>query len=253
MTKSIKFIQVNIYKGKYLDALLDFLVKEKPDFIAMQEVSSGCVNYYNDKTVDLFEIIKDKLRLEGVFNQDFEILESKGTFGNAVFSRFEIVKKNVLALKDSMTLPFKKISDKSFFPYIPRHLLDATINFGGQQIHAISWHGTWTAPPTDTEETIRQANLVASYLKVLKEPFILGGDLNATPQSKTVGLINNVANNLMMGSGVTETTNLKVHKIAPRGFLVDYVFTSNHFKFKKITVPQLTVSDHLSVVAELEL
>jgi len=253
MNKVIKFIQINFYKGKYLEALLDFLINEKPDLIAMQEVSSGCVNFCEDKTVDLFELIKEKLGFEGIFNKDFEILEPKGTFGNAVFSRFKIVDKNVLTLKEPMELPFKKLNDESFSPFIPRHLLDATVDFDDKQIHAISWHGTWTAPPTDTDETLRQANLVAGYLKSLNEPFILGGDLNATPQSKTVGIVNSVANNLMMNSSVLETTNLKIHKIAPRGFLVDYIFTSDHFKLKKLTVPQITVSDHLPIVAELEI
>ncbi|HLA04031.1 MAG TPA: hypothetical protein VJ065_02220, partial [Patescibacteria group bacterium] len=122
----------------------------------------------------------------------------------------------------------------------------------GRKVSAISWHGAWTAPPTDTDETLRQAKEVANYLKNLKEPFILGCDMNAVIQGKTAGLISQSANNLMMNSQVLQTTHPKIHKIAPRGFLIDYIFTSPHFKLKKLEVPQVTISDHLPVVAELE-
>ncbi|OGD84339.1 hypothetical protein A2165_00100 [Candidatus Curtissbacteria bacterium RBG_13_40_7] len=253
MPQVIKFIQINIYKGKWLDDLLDYLLRESPDFVSVQEITSGCTNYYNDKNADLFEIIKSKLNYDGIFHIDFEVLEPKGTFGNGVFSRHKIIDKTVLTLKDPRVLTIEETEDDSVFASLPRHMLDARCNFNGKTIHAMSWHGTWTAPPHDTDVTLKQAQMVADYLKSLKEPFILGGDLNAVPQSKTVGLFNKVTNNLMMGSGILETTNLKVHKIAPRGFLVDYIFTSNHFRLKRLTVPRVTVSDHLPVVAELEL
>ena len=131
-------------------------------------------------------------------------------------------------------------------------MVSAECDLNGQKIRAISWHGAWTAPPTDTEETLRQAKLVTDYLTFLKEPFILGCDMNAVPQGKSAGLINQSANNLMMNSGVLQTNHPKVHKIAPRGFLIDYIFTSSHFKLKKLEVPQFTISDHLPVIAELE-
>ena len=80
----------------------------------------------------------------------------------------------------------------------------------------------------------------------------MGGDLNAIPQSKTVGNINRVARNLMMDSGILATTNVKIHKIAPRAYLVDYIFTSSHFDLVKLSVPNITVSDHLPVIASIE-
>ena len=145
-----------------------------------------------------------------------------------------------------------KFNDFKSFTKFPRNLLSAQCVIDGQRIRTISWHAAWTAPPTDTEETLRQAKDVADYLKNLKGPFILGCDMNALPQSRTVGLINAVANNLMMNSGVLQTTQPKIHKIAPRGFLIDYIFTSSHFKLKKLEVPEVVISDHLPVVAELE-
>jgi len=77
--------------------------------------------------------------------------------------------------------------------------------------------------------------------------------LNNVIGTKTLGLISSAANNLMVGSNVPMTTHPKIHKIAPRGFLVDYIFASKHFKLQSLKVPQVLVSDHLPVVAELEI
>ena len=99
---------------------------------------------------------------------------------------------------------------------------------------------------------MRQAGIVADYLKNLDSPFILGCDANNVAESKTIGTISKVAINLMVGSGISQTTHPTKHKIAPRGFLVDYIFTSNHFKLLRLQVPEILVSDHLPVVAELE-
>ena len=57
----IKALQVNIWKGKFLDGLVEFLKREDPDIIFMQEVTTGALNFYENKSVDLFEELKDRL------------------------------------------------------------------------------------------------------------------------------------------------------------------------------------------------
>ena len=248
----LKFIQINIYKGQYLDALIRFLKDQNPDFISMQEVTAHELNLC-DKNLDLFDYFKKELRLNGVVDKVTKPTDAQDSYlGNAVFSRFEILDSEVLALKTFEGITLAKIDMVENFPLLSRHLISAECTVHGRKVHAISWHGAWTAPPTDTEKTLRQAKEVAGFLKNLKEPFILGCDMNAVIQGKTAGLISQSANNLMMNSGVLQTNHPKIHKIAPRGFLIDYIFTSPHFKLKKLEVPEVTISDHLPVVAELE-
>ena len=251
----IKFIQVNIYKGKYLDSLVEFLKNEKPDFVTMQEVTTYKLNNWDDKGIDLFEYIKGELGYEGVYNGDLKLEGSlESTFGNAVLTKFPVVGSNVLVLNEFRPLTFAEIDHgEDIWPFVPRHVLDLTVQVENQNVHAMSWHGAWTAPPQDTEITVGQATKVADYLRGLSEPFILGVDMNAIPQSKSAENISEAANNLMLGSNVVQTTHPTIHKIAPRGFLIDYIFTSPEFKLKSLKVPLVTVSDHLPVIAELEL
>src|SRR3989344_4344218 len=254
--QTLKFIQVNIYKGKYMENLLDFLKDENPDFITMQEVTTKGFNLCSDKEANLFELIKSELKMNGAFNGDLKLAGSRDSFfGNAVFSKYKIIKSNVIVLKTFRPVTIDELDGVSgeIREQIPRHLLDAEVDCFGKIMHILSWHGAWTAPPADTAETLRQAKLVANYLACLDKPFILGGDLNNIMGSKTLGFIENIANNLMRGSDAVQTTHPTVHRIARRGYFIDYIFCSSQFRTKAIRVPQVLVSDHLPVVGELEI
>lgn len=254
--QTLKFIQVNIYKGKYFENLLDFLKEENPDFITMQEVTTKGFNLYRDKKANLFEFIKSELKMEGVFNGDLKLEGSADSFfGNAVFTKYGIIKSNVVVLKSFRPVTIEELDGISgeIREQISRHLLDAVVNYFGKIMHILSWHGAWTAPPQDTPETLRQAKLVAGYIRLLDEPFIIGGDLNNIMGSKTLEIVESEANNLMRGASIKQTTHPTVHKIAPEGFLIDYIFCSKDFKLKSLSVPQVLVSDHLPVVCELEI
>ena len=251
----IKFIQINIYEGKYLDDLILFLKKEEPDFISMQEVTTGGFNLYFDKQANLFEILKEKLQMHGVFHGDLVLSsDNKSLFGNAVFSKWPIVNRQIVTLCKFRPISLEELSSNksTVREIIDRHLLDTSVEVQGKTLHILSWHGAWTAPPHDTSLTFKQARIVHDYLKNISSPFVLGGDLNAVMSSKTVKLVETVSSNLMKHASVKMTTNPKVHKIAPRGFLVDYIFSSFDFKLLSVDVPQITVSDHLPVVANLE-
>ena len=250
----IKFIQINTYKGKYLDALVDFLSSEQPDVVSMQEVTAGKLNEFEDKSANMFDLLCQKLGYKGVYNGDVKLEgDLNSTFGNAVLTKLPIVDSHIEVLHEFRPLTMKEIeSEPVVWEQVPRHVLDLMVEIGGRKVHVMSWHGAWAAPPQDTEETVRQAKLIAQYLISLNEPFILGCDSNELLQSETIQTINEVATNIMEGSGILQTTHPKVHKIVPRGYLIDYIFTSKDVKVKSIRVPQVTISDHLPVIAELE-
>lgn len=257
MAKAFKFIQINIYKGKYLDSLVSFLKSEEPDFISMQEVTWGALNLCEDRKTNLFELLKEKLSMAGVCYFDWKVKENPGSLGNAVFSKYPITDHKVIVLNEPVEVDMDFVQGELGFENAPRHIIDALVDVnGGHLVHTISWHGAWTAPPVDTKETLRQSRMVRDYLQELnnkREPFLLGGDLNSIRDNETIKLLSRAANNLMLGSGFKQTTHPKIHKIAPRGFLVDYIMTSKDFKVKSLRVPDIIVSDHLPVVAEVEM
>lgn len=251
----LKVVQINIYKGKYLNDLLSFLDKEDPDIITFQEVTSGIINLYRDKNLDLFNLLRDHLKqYDAVREIDFTINVDAGSLGNAVFSKFKIINSKVVRLKNQISISSVDAADESLIPTLPRHVLDAVCDVGGHRVHVMSWHGAWTAPPQDTPETLRQAKMVRKYLGELNksnQPFILAGDLNNIAENQTIMIIEEAAVNTMRTLSLKSTLHPKVHKISPRGYPVDYIFTSKHFRVKIIQVPLILISDHLPVVAQL--
>lgn len=253
----LKFLQINIFKGKFLDELLEYIKAVNPDIIVMQEISCGKINLFKDEKADLVELIRVKTGYHGVFHSDVEIVgDPSALFGNAVFAKRPILKSHVVELKTFRPLTFFELRNNpgNIWAELPRHMLDAVVDFDGEQIHAISVHGRRVAPPVDDLENVRQAHLMADHLKSLgDELFIVGGDFNMPLQSEVIKIISSVSENLMERSGVRQTLNPKVHVLGEKGFLVDFIFTSKHFKKISLEVPQVMVSDHLPVVAELEL
>lgn len=251
----IKFVQINAYRGMYKDNLIAYINKIEPDFIAMQEVSSGAVNLAESKE-DLFVLYKDNTGMEGVREIDFTTKPVEGSFGNAVFSRHKISSVLVTRFSGQIIKDVTALNDPKTFPATPRHLLEVHVDYKGRNLAIMSWHGVWQAPPVDNVATGAQADQVCArldYLNSVGIPFILGGDLNAVPESYTVSEVEKRCVNLMKRLDVNMTTHPKVHKIAPRGFVVDYIFTSKHFKVIEVEVPTVTISDHLPVYAQLEI
>lgn len=252
----LKFIQINIYKGRYFDELVDFLKEEAPDFISMQEVSAGKLNNYESKDVNLFELLSQKLSYKGVFHSDVEILgDPNASFGNAVFSKWPILDSKIVVLNTFRPMTLTEfVSDPAIWASISRHMLDVVCQVGGVGVHAISVHGRRIAPPVDNPESTRQANLIVDHLRFLgNEPFVVGGDFNMPPETSAITIVSRMANNLMQDLRIKQTLNPAAHELGEHGYLVDYIFTSKHFELKSLAVPQVTVSDHLPVIAQLEL
>ncbi|MBI2552377.1 endonuclease/exonuclease/phosphatase family protein [Candidatus Uhrbacteria bacterium] len=274
----LKVIQINIYHGKFLDKLISFLRGEQPDIITMQEVSGGRVNFWADQRMDIFQHLRSALGLEGVVAPMFRLIGDSSSYeSNAVLARGKILASNTVQLKayrDYSDLLWEKDG-----PEMPRNALDVIVRFspparGGSPLlpeegrgvvgeegvgegifHILSTHGAWTKAPVDTPEKIRQARLLAEYLRGLgDEPFILGGDFNMEPGSEVIRILDKAASNTCYGSGINNTLNLRTHRAAEvlgAGRLVDFIYTSPHFRVESIDAPEVDVSDHLPVRAML--
>lgn len=253
----LKVIQVNIYRGKFLDKLVDFLCAEQPDVVAMQEVSGGKVNFWPDKTIDTFYHIKKALGLEGVVAPMYRLRGDPSAYeGNAVFARGNVRAQKVVRLS-----PYRQYAEvpwETEGPTMPRLALDLAVEISGRTFHVVCTHGAWTKNPVDTPEKIRQTRLLADHLRTLNDaPFVLSGDFNMEPGSEVINIIDEVARNAVYGSAIKNTLNLRTHRAAATigsgGKLVDFIYTSPHFRVERVEVLDVDVSDHLPVRAILSI
>ena len=253
--KTVKFIQVNVFLGTYLGALIDFLRAEEPDIISMQEVSTGALCKSAPPIDDVFGALQEALGYDGVRHADIQLNNDSGsTSGNAILTHLPIVDSQVVTLKTFRPLSLEEtMKNPALIQQLPRHALDVQVKVGTKTLRALSWHGAWVAPPQDTPELLRQAQILSTYIKSLKAPFVMGCDANAVVQSKTIQAVGNGIRNCMLGSGILQSTHPKLHAIVPRGFLVDYIFSSPELNLIDIKAPLVNVSDHLPIVSRFKL
>lgn len=251
---TLKVIQINIWKGKFLDRLVEFLRNEQPDIVTMQEVTGGRENHWLDKGLDMFAYCKEALSMDGIVTPTYCITGDPNSYlGNAVFVRGKMLTHAVVWLRPYRD--YARTDDADEWPLFPGNVLDITAEIGGKTIHALSTHGAWGKEPADTDEKIQQAKILAAHLRSLSDtPFVLGGDFNMEPGSKTVATIDAVARNIVHGSGITNTLNLRTHyaaNVLPRGRLVDFIYVSPHFSVQSIDASEIDISDHLPIRAIL--
>lgn len=251
----LKIIQINILKGKFLDRLVDFLRREQPDIITMQEVTGGAENLWSDKSVDIFIHCKEALHREGIVVPEYHLTHDAQAYsGNALFVRGTILYHEIVWLRPYRD--YDRTDQEADLPDFPRSVLNATVDIDGYVLHVLSTHGAWGVDPVDTPEKIRQADILAGHLRSLgANPFVLGGDFNMQSGSGVISRIDAVARNIIPSS-VRNTLNFRTHYAAARlgkGLAVDFLYTSKHFKVVSIDTPDVDVSDHFPVRAVLTL
>ncbi len=88
-------------------------------------------------------------------------------------------------------------------------------------------------------------NTVYSLLKAETKPAVLMGDFNLLPDHPSLHPLLNDADIQYLDTGFTFPSDKPDRKI-------DYIFTNKYVKVKSVYVPDLVVSDHRPIVAEIE-
>lgn len=250
---SLKLITLNIWRGGVLfENALDFLKKEDPDILALQEA-------YNGVDEGLSNHLKTVSQVKNLLNFPFQtfspaLLDLGPTppvmRGNATFSKFSIeFSQSIFFDKE-----FSKLNceDPKYFYDVPALLQYSIINLGEKQINFFNLHGIWGEDGLDNERRDKMIELIISKIKG-KTNVILAGDFNIDQYTKGVFKIERYLHNVFRRELKT-SFNLKNKKDG--GFskaVVDMIFTSFNIKILKHYCPKVDISDHLPLVAILEI
>jgi endonuclease/exonuclease/phosphatase family metal-dependent hydrolase len=228
----------NIHHGEGTDGRLDLeriaaLIKqEQADIVALQEVDRCTARAGNE---DQARRLGELTGMQYVFGKNIDF--QGGEYGNAILSRFPIVKHSHTCYRVS-------ISGEQ------RGLLSAVIELRGQEIVLLNTHLDFKK-----EDEERLAN-VAEALEVVdrrepKRPVIFCGDFNAPPESPTHRAITKSLADCWLLAGEGPGFTIPVQLPAAR---IDYLFVDQTTRFtpRKAWVPRSIASDHLPVVVEFE-
>ncbi len=267
---SLKLLHLNIFQGKFLPRIIDYIKEHDFDILQFQEVSGGSMSKggvwsghrellttANQETigVDCFATIKKELQYEGILTTTLAKRNDHSSyFGNATFFKPEL---KLLATKELFLKPYVEIGDIPIPPQeAPRAALITTFSLGTKDVAFINCHLAWG--PTDEDEPykVAQGKMLYEYVASLQTPFVLTGDFNVNKNSQIVAWMETLGRNLIVENNIINTLNPHTHaakQVFPPGLGVDFAFVSKEIyvtDFQLIDTPDL--SDHLGLSITLE-
>jgi exonuclease III len=132
-----------------------------------------------------------------------------------------------------------------------RHLQYITIDAADGPRTIINLHAAWQANgKDDTPARLLQSNNIVEFTKTLNHPFILCGDFNLLPTTKSIQILESTGlRNLIREYGITSTRTSFCTK--PIRF-ADYTFVSPELRISNFQILPDEVSDHSAMYLECE-
>jgi endonuclease/exonuclease/phosphatase family metal-dependent hydrolase len=226
-------IHVGVGMDKKLDLqrIADVINREHPDLVGLQEVDRGVKRTEGkDEIAELAKL----LRMDYAFahNLDYQ----GGQYGVAILSRFLIQKI------DHQKYENKREAER-------RGMIRVEVEVEGRTVNFVTTHLDYQ----DTDGRLFETEQLLKFLEGVRGPLIVVGDLNDEPAGSAYKLMLTRFDDAWMksrakGDGLSYPADKPVKRI-------DYIFCRGNesVRAKKAWVVNTLASDHIPVVAELEL
>jgi endonuclease/exonuclease/phosphatase family metal-dependent hydrolase len=235
--KAIRVMTFNIHVGVGMDKKLDLqriadvINRERPDLVGLQEVDRGVTRTEGkDEIAELAKLT----RMDFSFapNLDFQ----GGHYGVAILSRFLIQKA------DHQKYQNKRETER-------RGMLRVEVEVEGRKVNFVTTHLDYQFEDGRSFE----AEQLLHLLEDVDGPVVVVGDFNDEPQGSAYKLMLTRFDDAWIRSKAkSEGLSYPADKPVKR---IDYIFarTSDGIKMKRSWVVSTLASDHLPVMAELEI
>lgn len=263
----IKYVNLNIWSGQLLDQAINFLKKENPDIISLQEVYNG-KDFNLPKHYRTLDILISELGFKHyIYHPNFiDARDIPVEMGNAILSRFPIVSNQAMILVGE----FGRVDQDSILEELPRNILQGELEVKGLKVNVFNLHGIWGQHGDDTKERLEMVKKVVQMVGG-KPKTILSGDFNfnerifGTKMSRAVDFsywhntesaknLEAVLQNVFKNERIT-SFNMK-RKETDTDYAraaVDMVFVSSDIKVLEHQQPNIDISDHLPQVCVFEI
>jgi len=254
---NFKFVCLNLwFGGKLFDNVVDFLNREKPDVLALQEVYDGKDPKYPKNYRTIEEFLKKFEYQYFAFAPAFLDHQPNGIIaecGNAVFSKYPIISSNVTFFDIPFDADFSKEKMKGDFSQTPRNLQHVQLNVGKKTVNVFNTQGIWGFDGEDNPRRLEMGRIIReNYLG--KENIILCGDFNTLERTKTMSAFETELKNVFKGE-LERTFNMR-HKPEDSGFVsavVDMVYVSPNINVTNHYSVDDDVTDHVPLICEFSI
>ena len=242
----IKVMSWNVLYKEKADNILSLIKKFDPDILCCQEITiNSHINSGRDIPQELGNIIGNY-----TYRQTLPDLYGHPTsMGNAIFSKFPIVKDRWAFVRRAGS-SINILSQDRIYLEVNLKINNQLLIVGTTHLSFIPW---FIESPARNKEADRLIQEISSN----KNKFILAGDLNSTPSSNTIKKLEK----RLKSAGPEHTENsFSTKPFALAGFEVwgldwrlDYVFTTRDIKVISSKIVKTKYSDHLPIIAEIEI
>ncbi len=241
----MKLLQLNTWSCKLSTEIVRLLEKEQPDIICLQEVVRS---QFGGKILETIDDITDVYSFKDYFYTplvEFAFMHHRASRGNMIASNQPIVYKNELWTHGQYTEDFDYIDSGGY--NIARNIAHATIDTQNKLVHVITLHGYHLSEhKKGNEETLRACKELLEYTKTLEGPVIIAGDLNLSPDSESIKLIETSFRNLSVEYSLPTTRNQFTNKTE----VCDYIFVNDKVTVDNFYMSDILASDHNALVLE---
>lgn len=234
--KSIRVMTYNIHVGIGMDKKLDLariaevINRQHPDLVGLQEVDRGVQR--TQRIDEIAELAKlTKMDYAFAFNLNYQ----GGQYGVAILSRTPI------RATDHRLYQNTREAER-------RGFIRAEVKIDGRVVNFVTTHLDFQYE----DGRLFEAQQLLAALKDVPGPLIVVGDFNDTPAGDTVKLMHSLFDDAWAIRAPDEGFSYPADKPGKR---IDYIFTrqSDGIKSKRAWVVETLASDHIPVVADLEI
>jgi endonuclease/exonuclease/phosphatase family metal-dependent hydrolase len=229
----VKIVFLNCWHGKLLEPLKKFIEAHKADtdVFCLQEA---------DATVQ--EALDGILRLHTKYTGVKMWKNGEGNINEV--SQATYVKQGIEVVDTRAVLPERRDIGIGLYS----HLV-----VGTKPVHIINLHGYPWPGKLDTANRIEQSEAFIECLRGAQGVRIVGGDLNVSPETKSVTMFSdNDYQDLIRDYSIKTTRNHLSWDLHPtKLYYSDYVFVDGGTTVTEFSVPDIEISDHLPMVLEI--
>lgn len=242
----MKLITLNIWGGQIYNPLCAFIkAHADTDIFCFQEVYK---NAYQKVCTD------DAPVQLNIFSELEKLLpEHTGFFKptvNGIYGIALFIKKEFSILDEGEIMIHHAPNYVGLGPTHSRNLQWIRYQSNGRTYSIMNVHGLWSNEgKIDTADRITQSLNIRNFVDKQSNPFVLCGDFNARPDTKSIAILKHKMNDLVQTHNIQSTRTSLYLKDEP---FADYVFTSNDITAHHFNVLSDVVSDDAPLMLEFD-